>query len=63
MLSRRVLQWVIDGTLSGDKKEVKAKSLKALEKLGHRDLKLDEYESTRPTYYMHRCMLTCRQSK
>lgn len=29
----------------GERKEVKAKSLKALEKLGHRDLKLDEYES------------------
>ncbi|KAK7689941.1 hypothetical protein QCA50_006581 [Cerrena zonata] len=28
----------------GDKKEVKAKSLKALEKLGHRNLTLDEYE-------------------
>ena len=30
----------------GDKKEVKAKSLKALEKLGHKNLTLDEYEST-----------------
>lgn len=28
----------------GDKKEVKAKSLKALEKLGHKNLTLDEYE-------------------
>lgn len=28
-----------------EKKEVKTKSLKALEKLGHRNLKLDEYES------------------
>ena len=35
----------MDGTITGEKKEVKAKSLKALEKLGQRDLKLDEYES------------------
>ena len=28
-----------------EQKEVKAKSLKALEKLGHTNLKLDEYES------------------
>ena len=34
--------------MPGEKKEVKAKSLKALEKLGHRDLKLDEYESACP---------------
>lgn len=27
------------------KKEVKAKPLEALKKLGHKDLKLDEYES------------------
>ena len=28
-----------------EKKEVKTKSLKALEKLGHTNLELDEYES------------------
>lgn len=28
-----------------ERKEVKQKSLKALESLGHKDLKLDEYES------------------
>ena len=38
----------MDGTITGEKKEVKAKSRKALEKLGHRDLKLDEYESAHP---------------
>ncbi len=32
--------------MPGEKKDVKAKSLKALEKLGHKNLKLDEYEST-----------------
>lgn len=31
--------------MPGEKKEVKAKSLKALEKLGHKNLTLDEYES------------------
>ena len=41
----------------GDKKEVKAKSLKALEKLGHKNLTLDEYESTSwiyctPSYHL-----------
>ncbi|KAH9948246.1 AAA-domain-containing protein [Amylocystis lapponica] len=38
------VRWVMDTMGPGEKKEVKAKSLKALEKLGHRDLKLDEYE-------------------
>ncbi|KAI0727933.1 ATPase [Fomitopsis betulina] len=47
------IRWVIDGTLSGDKKEVKAKSLKALEKLGHRDLKLDEYEKQIASEVIH----------
>lgn len=32
-----------------DKKEVKAKSLKALEKLGHHGLAMDEYESEHPS--------------
>ena len=32
------------------KKEVKAKSLKALEKLGHHGLVMDEYESEHPSY-------------
>ncbi|KAI0076709.1 ATPase [Panus rudis PR-1116 ss-1] len=35
------VRWVL---MPGEKKEVKAKSLKALEKLGHKNLKLDEYE-------------------
>jgi hypothetical protein len=36
-------------TISPDKKqEVKAKQLEVLKKLGHNDLKLDEYESTIP---------------
>lgn len=34
--------------MPGEKKDVKAKSLKALEKLGHKNLKLDEYESMSP---------------
>jgi len=39
------VRWVMD-TMSpaGEKKEVRAKSLKALEKLGHQDLQLDDYE-------------------
>ncbi|CAL1713685.1 unnamed protein product [Somion occarium] len=36
------VRWVM--MPGGEKKEVKTKSLKALEKLGHRNLKLDEYE-------------------
>lgn len=35
------VRWVLMPT---EKKEVKTKSLKALEKLGHKDLRLDEYE-------------------
>ncbi len=31
--------------MPGEKKDVKGKSLKALEKLGHKNLALDEYES------------------
>ncbi|KAH9922957.1 ATPase [Fomitopsis serialis] len=47
------IRWVMDGTISGDRKEVKAKSLKALEKLGHRDLKLDEYEKQIASEVIH----------
>ncbi|TFY63816.1 hypothetical protein EVJ58_g3022 [Rhodofomes roseus] len=43
----------MDGTMSGERKEVKAKSLKALEKLGHRDLKLDEYEKQIASEVIH----------
>ncbi|KAI0783450.1 ATPase [Abortiporus biennis] len=35
------VRWVL---MPNEKKDVKAKSLKALEKLGHKDLMLDEYE-------------------
>ncbi|OBZ71161.1 Protein MSP1 [Grifola frondosa] len=38
------MRWVLDTMSPTDKKEVKEKSLKALESLGHKDLKLDEYE-------------------
>jgi len=37
-------QWVLDGVSQTKKKDVKAKQLQALERLGHKDLKLDEYE-------------------
>ena len=39
-------QWVMDSFSPVERKEVKQKSLKALENLGHKDLQLDEYEST-----------------
>lgn len=38
-------KWVMDTMSPVERKEVKQKSLKALESLGHKDLKLDEYES------------------
>jgi len=47
------VRWVMDGMVSGEKKEVKAKSLKALERLGHRDLKLDEYEKQIASEVIH----------
>ncbi|KAF7798290.1 hypothetical protein EIP86_009509 [Pleurotus ostreatoroseus] len=39
------VQWVLDSYSPGGQKKDNTKSLKTLEKLGHRDLKLDEYES------------------
>lgn len=42
----RHAQWMMDSFTSPErKKEVKAKPLEVLKKLGHTDLKLDEYES------------------
>ena len=43
-LIRRGSQWVMDTLSPVARKEVKEKSLKALESLGHKDLELDEYE-------------------
>ncbi|PCH40420.1 ATPase [Wolfiporia cocos MD-104 SS10] len=44
----------MDGVLPGnERKEVKAKSLKALEKLGHKDLQLDEYEKQIASEVIH----------
>lgn len=40
-----IVQWAIDTLSPVERKEVKQKSLKALESLGHKDLSLDEYES------------------
>lgn len=43
---------MLDTFASGDKKkEVKAKPLEALKRLGHTDLKLDEYESTQNLFH------------
>ncbi|KZT11810.1 AAA-domain-containing protein [Laetiporus sulphureus 93-53] len=47
------VRWLMDGMIPGEKKEVKPKSLKALEKLGHRDLKLDEYEKQIASEVIH----------
>ena len=44
-LSGIPVQWVLDSYSPGGQKKDSTKSLKTLEKLGHRDLKLDEYES------------------
>ena len=40
------MQWAIDALSSPDKKDnvVKAKQMEALKRLGHHELKLDEYE-------------------
>ncbi|GBE85139.1 Protein MSP1 [Sparassis crispa] len=47
------VRWVMDGFMPGEKKEVNAKSLKALEKMGHVDLKLDEYEKQIASEVIH----------
>lgn len=39
------LQHVVDYALGHEKKEVATKSLEALAKMGHKDLKLNEHES------------------
>jgi hypothetical protein len=38
------LQWALDEFLPEKKKEVKAKQMEALKRLGHGALELDEYE-------------------
>ncbi|KAI0365320.1 ATPase [Pilatotrama ljubarskyi] len=47
------LRWVMDNMSPVERKEVKQKSLKALESLGHKDLKLDEYESQIASEVIH----------
>ncbi|KAH9932734.1 ATPase [Epithele typhae] len=48
------IRWVLDSVASPvEKKEVKQKSLEALESLGHKDLKLDEYESQIASEVIH----------
>ncbi|KAI0694765.1 ATPase [Earliella scabrosa] len=47
------LRWVMDTMSPVERKEVKQKSLKALESLGHKDLKLDEYESQIASEVIH----------
>ncbi|KAI0823984.1 ATPase [Trametes gibbosa] len=47
------LRWVMDSVSPVERKEVKQKSLKALESLGHKDLKLDEYESQIASEVIH----------
>ncbi|KAI0671158.1 ATPase [Trametes maxima] len=47
------LRWVMDTMSPVERKEVKQKSLKALESLGHKDVKLDEYESQIASEIIH----------
>ncbi|KAI0629775.1 ATPase [Trametes polyzona] len=47
------LRWVMDSMSPVERKEVKKQSLKALESLGHKDLKLDEYESQIASEIIH----------
>ncbi|KIP02717.1 hypothetical protein PHLGIDRAFT_95701 [Phlebiopsis gigantea 11061_1 CR5-6] len=47
------VKWVMHSMNPTDKKEVKAKSLKALEKLGHHGLAMDEYESQIASEIIH----------
>ncbi|TBU23045.1 AAA-domain-containing protein [Dichomitus squalens] len=47
------LRWVMDSLSPVERKEIKQKSLKALESLGHKDLKLDEYESQIASEVIH----------
>ena len=44
----RMAQWTMDSLSPSPKKEVQAKKSEALKRLGHKDLKLDEYESASP---------------
>ncbi|KAH9891903.1 ATPase [Cubamyces lactineus] len=47
------IRWVVDATTPVERKAVNEKSLKALESLGHRDLKLDDYESQIASEVIH----------
>ncbi|KAF9265175.1 AAA-domain-containing protein [Marasmius fiardii PR-910] len=46
------VRWMIDST-TGKSTEVKTKQLEALKRLGHKDLKLDEYEATVANEIIH----------
>jgi SpoVK/Ycf46/Vps4 family AAA+-type ATPase len=46
------VRWTMDA-MSGPKKQVQAKKTEALKRLGHRDLKLDEYEKTIANEVIH----------
>ncbi|KAA1472204.1 ATPase [Dentipellis sp. KUC8613] len=45
--------WMLDSFGSGQRKDVKAKPLDALKKMGHTQLKLDEYEKTIASEIIH----------
>jgi len=47
------VKWALDEFLPEKKKEVKAKQLEALKRLGHGDLELDEYERTVANEVIH----------
>ncbi|KAI8986135.1 ATPase [Trametes punicea] len=47
------LRWVMDTMSPVERKQVKQKSLKALESLGHKDLTLDEYETQIASEIIH----------
>jgi len=61
-------QHLVDYTLGYEKKqEVSAKSREALERMGHRDLKLNEHESPSPPMRLntsrdtHPCLYSCHR--
>jgi len=47
------MRWVLDSVAPDKKEQVKAKQLEALKRLGHSDLKLDEYERTVANEVIH----------
>ena len=59
------VQWTLGVMYPGSKKEVAAKKTEALKRLGHQNLKLDEYESTvsNPTFLSHSVLNPSRNNR